>query len=93
LLDTAQSRLNQRDTAGTSGAYREATRLATTNHNDDAELANFVCLHGTVSRYIQDVLPACDHAVVLSPDSGPFRSSRAVARTLAGDRTGAIKDL
>src|SRR6185312_5204031 len=92
-LEIAQSHLNQQDTAGASAAYREATRLAMANHNDDAELANLVCLHGTVSRYVPEVLPACDHAVALTPDSGPFRSSRAVARALAGDRIGAIEDL
>jgi hypothetical protein len=38
-------------------------------------------------------MQACDHAATSSPDSGPFRSSRAVARALAGDRAGAIEDL
>ncbi|GAA4474298.1 TIR domain-containing protein [Phytohabitans houttuyneae] len=92
-LDVAQSRLNTKDASGTSSAYREATRLARLDDNDDPELANLVCLHGAVSRYPREVLPACDHAVALSPDSGPIRNSRAIARSLAGDRTGAVADL
>lgn len=92
-LDIAQTRLNQKDGPAAAAAFRESARLATANDNDDAELAHLVCLTGVVSRHAQEVLDACDRAVELSPDSGPFHSARGIARAMTGDRTGAVEDL
>lgn len=92
-LAVAQARLDRRDSAGASDAYREATRLVRADGNDDAELANLVCLRGTVTRHARDVLPACDHAVAHGWGAGPFHNSRAVARAQVGDHAGAISDL
>ncbi len=58
----------------------------------DAEFINAVCLVGTIKGFGRIVLPACERAVQLAPETIPYRSSRGIARAFAGDIEGAIQD-
>lgn len=68
------------------GAAREAR---------DHRASNTVCWLGSANRYAKLVLPACEQAVQLAPDSrhrAHYMDSRGLARALAGDTAGAMED-
>jgi len=50
------------------------------------------CWQGSLKGHAAQVLPACEKAVQLTPDSAKFRDSRGLARALTNDRAGAIQD-
>jgi len=58
------------------------------NHYAFADL----CTQGTEHGYSKEVLFACDQIVQAEPDSAGYRVTRGIARTMAGDFTGAIED-
>ncbi|MCP3963084.1 MAG: DUF1570 domain-containing protein [bacterium] len=54
---------------------------------------NNVCWYGSFWGLVDEVLPACDRAVELTPERfGPL-DSRGVARAISGDLDGAVADL
>lgn len=55
---------------------------------------NNLCWNGSLNRYAEIVLPACEKAVDLATDDelGLYRDSRGLARALSGDYAGAIED-
>jgi hypothetical protein len=57
-----------------------------------AELWNFVCWNGAIDGYSEEVLQACEKAVLLDPEMGAYRDSRGLVRALLGDINGAIED-
>jgi hypothetical protein len=59
---------------------------------DDPEFINAVCLVGTIKGFGRIVLPACERAVQLAPETIPYRSNRGLARAFSGDIAGAIQD-
>jgi WD40 repeat protein len=62
----------------------------------DSRASNSVCWFGSVDRFADVVLPACENAVKSAPDKARahlYRESRGVARALTGDISGAIDDL
>jgi hypothetical protein len=67
-------------------AAQEAAQL------DDADLANNVCWSASTDQFAGEALPACELAILLNPYYGHYYDSRGVARALAGNRQGAIKD-
>ena len=54
---------------------------------------NSVCWYGALAGHASRVLPACDLACSLEPESPSSRDSRGLARALAGDVPGAIEDI
>jgi WD40 repeat protein len=77
-----------RDAAGAFDQARELDR----DLKISAHSWNALCWYGSLWGAAADVLPACEHAVALDPESGQVRDSRGVARALTGDRGGAIAD-
>jgi hypothetical protein len=77
-------------------AFGEAVRLSA--ESEDAPLINQICRLGSLDdadgQIAQIVMPVCDHAVGLAPDTdaGPYHDSRGIARALAGDLKGAAED-
>ena len=61
--------------------------------SESGELANSTCLSGALRGFALAVLPACERAVELDPDSVAYLDSRGVARLLIGDLQGALEDL
>lgn len=53
---------------------------------------NEMCWQGSLTGTAASVLPACERAVVLTPEDGSIRDSRGLARALTGDIEGAIAD-
>lgn len=51
-----------------------------------------VCWHGSLWGSVTKVIPSCDQAVKLAPESTDAHDSRGLARALAGDYPGAIAD-
>ncbi len=74
-----------------SGLLEKAVQEAET-HNADTN--NAICWQGSLLKFADLVLPACERAVDLAPDDGSVRDSRGVARALKRDRDipGAIED-
>jgi Tfp pilus assembly protein PilF len=70
---------------------RFARHLASVSGQGSA--SNNVCWWGALRGLVEDVMSACEEAVRRDPEAGAFRDSRAVARALAGDLTGAVEDL
>jgi Tol biopolymer transport system component len=58
----------------------------------DADALNNLCWGGSLQGYAKPVLPACEEAVKLSPNSTYIRDSRGLARALSGNIQGAILD-
>jgi len=58
----------------------------------NASRCNSVCWQGSLLGLAELVLPACEKAVELAPDSASHLDSRAVARALLGDLGGALSD-
>jgi hypothetical protein len=60
----------------------------------DWQLSNRVCWFGSIHRFEKMVLPACEQAVALAPEAGKIdvTDSRGLARALAGNTAGALKD-
>lgn len=54
---------------------------------------NKLCWYGTLNGFAIDVLFAGDKAVELDPNNCNFRDSRAIARSVIGNLTGALEDL
>lgn len=79
-----------RDPRG-EGRFSELTRLALRETSDF--LPNDVCWWGALEGFAAVVMPACEHAVALSPGASWVRDSRGIARGLAGDARGALEDL
>ena len=59
---------------------------------EDADLLNKICWSGSLSGVASRVLPYCEQAVTLDPDSAYIHDSRGLARALTGDYAGAIQD-
>jgi hypothetical protein len=59
---------------------------------EDADLLNEICWLGSLSEVASRVLPYCEQAVLLEPDSAFIHDSRGLARALTGDYAGAIRD-
>lgn len=55
--------------------------------------SNNVCWSGALQGLADLVLASCEEAVERDPESGAFRDSRAVARALTGNLSGAAADL
>lgn len=60
------------------------------NENDPAFAE--LCERGTQRGYADEVLFACDQIVQTEPNDAGYRVTRGIARTIAGDFTGAIED-
>lgn len=69
-----------------------APLLARARHSGDAGWNNQLCWYGAVAGFAPRVLPACELACSLAPESGSYRDSRGLARALAGDIKGASED-
>jgi tetratricopeptide (TPR) repeat protein len=54
---------------------------------------NNLCRYGSLNGSAKEVMFACEKAVNLAPNNVYIRDSRGIARTLTGDKTGAIEDL
>jgi WD40 repeat protein len=78
------------DVGGASAAYEQAVGLVL--EGNSAALSNEVCWHGSLHRFAEVVLPACEHAVALHSEDGRYRDSRGLARVMLGDRQGALED-
>jgi hypothetical protein len=91
LRQADTSALNgQRDLAemGFVAAVQASTRT------ENVEIDNAVCWFGTLDRFTQIVMPACEQAVALADEQyiPYFRDSRGLARALTGNYQGAIDD-
>ncbi len=87
----AESLASQRQAA--SSDYAQAVRWSTTSY--DASINNDVCWQGSLDNFAKVVLPACNRAIELEPNSFlsvNFYDSRGIARALVGDKQGAIAD-
>ena len=68
-------------------------QLADDGHaSDDVVLSNAACWFGSLDGFASRVLPLCERAVQLAPADGAVKDSRALARALSGDYSGAIDD-
>jgi WD40 repeat protein len=80
------------------GAIREAMAAFAAAQASDPNLeiaaASWysLCWFGSLGGFATDVMAACERAVALAPDDGNIHDSRAVARALTGDYSGAIQD-
>jgi WD40 repeat protein len=85
------------DSLATSGRQDEA-RTAFTSAVEWAAQTNHsrmnarLCLYGSLDGFAEIVLPACDRAVELEPDTGFRKEFRGLARVLTGNYEGAIED-
>ena len=61
--------------------------------SESAAENNQLCWSGSLWGLASEMLPACDRAVELAPESYAIRDSRGIARALAGDLKGAAADL
>jgi WD40 repeat protein len=80
------------DTERASTAFEKVVESAIeANH---AKLSNSICWRGSINRFPEIVLPACEQAVELAPDyeKGWYHHNRGLARALMGDYGGAIED-
>jgi hypothetical protein len=68
----------------------EATTLQIDLEN--ANLLDKICASGSLSGFASRVLPYCEQAVSLEPDSASIHDSRGLARALTGDYAGASQD-
>lgn len=71
--------------------YQNAIR-ATELDPDNAFYWNGRCWYGCLSGHADEVMDACERAVLLDPYNGGIRDSRGLARTLTGDYQGAVED-
>lgn len=71
-------------------AFAELVGWAT--ETADPELNNAACWFGSLHGQAAAVMPACERAVEIAPDTGSYRDSRGLARALIGDRGGAGQD-
>lgn len=80
------------DTVQAEQAFVEITEEALSW--DDEYYLNEVCWQGSLQKFPEAVLPACERGVeIASPEMLPLmRDSRGLARALMGDYTGAIED-
>jgi WD domain, G-beta repeat len=76
---------------GAQALYRQAAQEAERLADDDV-LNDNVCWYASTDQFAQLVLPACDRAVSLNPSYGEYYDTRGVARSLTGNRQGAIAD-
>lgn len=60
--------------------------------NITADTWDQLCWQGSVQGYAQQVLTACETAVVLAPQNSDMRNARGLAKALTGDFEGAIAD-
>jgi WD40 repeat protein len=91
-IEQAATAVAEGNTQAAIAAYGRSTTWVTQSVNRDPEISNFLCLHGSVHLFAREVLAACDDAVMLAATAGDYKDSRAIARALAGDNTGAIQD-
>lgn len=77
-------------TAEAEAAIQQAVQLATATSSPG--LNHLVCRQGSLEGFAATVLPACDRAVQLAPQHGPYHDDRGLARALAGDLSGAAED-
>jgi tetratricopeptide (TPR) repeat protein len=61
--------------------------------SESSSAANTLCWRTALWGFGKEALGVCDRAVELSPDNSAIRDSRALARAVAGDTSGAIDDL
>jgi tetratricopeptide (TPR) repeat protein len=59
---------------------------------ESASQSNSLCWDGSLWGFAKEVLPACERAVALRPESFGLLDSRAVARAISGDVQGAAAD-
>ncbi len=76
---------------GAQALYRQAAQEVAQLADDDV-LNDNVCWYASTDQFAQLVLSACDRAVSLNPYNGEYYDTRGVARTLTGNRQGAIAD-
>ncbi len=86
-LKEAQVLFECSETDGARAIAREVVEEAA-----DAENNN-ICWNGSLWGLAREVLPACDRAVALAPESFAVLDSRGVARAILGDLEGATADL
>lgn len=59
---------------------------------DSGRVHNNRCWFGSLLGRVKEVMESCERAVALGPDIPAYRDSRAVARAVSGDYSGAIED-
>lgn len=57
-----------------------------------ADAWGYLCWLGGIWGQASEVMQACDQAIVLDPQNGPFHGSRGLALALTGDNEGAIEE-
>ena len=94
----APTKLEQGEKLAKEGKILEAISTYKKVQKLDPELKikgnswNTLCWNGSIYRYAQKVLFACEQAVELAPDNAGYRDSRGLARGLTGNTQGAIDD-
>ena len=93
VIGHAESLLAMGDTGGAESAYALAVGWAETTKN--WSLNNALCWFGSLDGLAQTVMPTCERAVEVAPDSQKpyYRDARGVARAQVQDFQGAIDDL
>lgn len=84
----------QGDISGAVAKYKEAFTLDPELESSPgtARVWNQLCWYGALWKQAEQVLTACDQAVLLSDGEPNYRDSRGVARAITGDFKGAIED-
>jgi tetratricopeptide (TPR) repeat protein len=60
--------------------------------DSQSDINNSICWDGSLDRFAELVMPACERAVALAPQDGAVVDSRGLARALTGNFPGAVKD-
>jgi WD40 repeat protein len=97
VIDELGTQLRQANASAQAGHTRDAaaayTRLTKTAIQiDDALFSNNVCWLGSLDRFAQIVIPACEYAVKLEPNNPLYLVNRGQARASTGDAVGATAD-
>jgi len=90
----AQNFVVSGDTETAYSTYESAIQWAAeTDEMYHAALNADICWSASLYGFVELVLPTCERAVELMPDSDETRDARGLARALTGDYEGAIEDL
>jgi WD40 repeat protein len=93
LLWDADARALENRTPEASREFQHLVDLALKSSNP--ELSNEVCWFGSIHRFAEIVMPACERAVSLDPSNGAYHDSKALAHAVmgVGGRQDALKHL
>jgi len=99
LVFAIEAQLDRADSEARAGNRDQAEALFAevaqwSIQTEDADLNNSVCWKGSINKFAEIVLPACEQAIKLAPDDEKayYRDGRGLARALMGDYEGAIED-